>query len=133
MIKITLPGRPITKKNSQEMFRNAKTGKMFPVQSKQYREYEKTCLFALRRVPDQFFGPVTMKALYWMPNRVGEPDLLGLLQATSDILERAKIIDNDKNIISFDGSRIVGIDAVRPRVEIELCEYTGENSQICLM
>jgi len=58
-----------------------------------------------------------------MPDR-RKPDLLGLLQATADILEKAQIIDNDRNVVSFDGSRIMGVDKQNPRVEIEIesCE-----------
>jgi Holliday junction resolvase RusA-like endonuclease len=58
-----------------------------------------------------------------MPDR-RRPDLLGLLQATADILEKAQIIDNDRNVVSFDGSRIMGVDKRNPRVEIEIesCE-----------
>ena len=63
-----------------------------------------------------------MKCLYWMPDRRSSPDLLGLLQATADILEKAQIIDNDRNVVSFDGSEIVGIDRENPRVEIEIEE-----------
>mgnify|MGYP000953615463 FL=1 len=64
-----------------------------------------------------------MTCLYWMPDR-RKPDLLGLLQATADILEKAQIIDNDRNVVSFDGSRIMGVDKQNPRVEIEIesCE-----------
>ena len=48
-----------------------------------------------------------------------------MYQATADILEKAGIIDNDRNIISMDGSQIVGIDRERPRVEIEIEEVEG--------
>lgn len=48
------------------------------------------------------------------------PDLINLLQATCDILEKARVIDNDKDIISFDGSRIIGVDKVNPRCEITI-------------
>jgi len=48
------------------------------------------------------------------------PDLLNLLQATADILEKARVIDNDKDIVSFDGSRITGIDKLNPRTEITI-------------
>jgi Holliday junction resolvase RusA-like endonuclease len=57
-----------------------------------------------------------------MPNRRGSPDLLGLLQATADILEEAGVIDNDRNVVSFDGSQIMGVDKQNPRVEIEIEE-----------
>ena len=133
MVKVVLPGRPITKKNHMKMVKNKKTGKMFPIQSDQYREYEEACLWILRMVPDKFYGPIWVKVLYWMPNRRGEPDLLGLLQSTADILEKARVIDNDKNIKSFDGSRIVGIDAARPRAEVEIQEWSGGSCQICCL
>ncbi len=43
---------------------------------------------------------------------------VGLLQATSDILGTAGILENDRLIDNYDGSRIVGIDKVNPRTEI---------------
>ena len=52
-----------------------------------------------------------------MPDK-RRPDLLNLEQATADILEKARVIENDKNIVSFDGSRIAGIDKENPRTEI---------------
>lgn len=57
-----------------------------------------------------------------MPNRRSWPDLMGLLQATCDILESAGIIKNDRNVVSLDGSRIMGVDKKNPRAEIEIKE-----------
>ena len=121
--RIVLHGRPITKKNSQTIARNRRTGRPYVLQSERYRQYEQDCLWQLKACRDRFAGPVRMKCLYWMPDR-RKPDLLGLLQATADILEKAQIIDNDRNVVSFDGSRIMGVDKRNPRVEIEIesCE-----------
>jgi len=58
-----------------------------------------------------------MKILYYMPTKA-RPDLLNLEQATADILQKAGVIENDKNIYSFDGSRIAGVDKANPRTEI---------------
>ena len=77
-------------------------------------------MWQLKACQERFAGPVRMKCLYWMPDRRSSPDLLGLLQATADILEKAQIIDNDRNVTSFDGSQIMGIDRENPRVEIEI-------------
>ena len=60
-----------------------------------------------------------MKLLYYMPTKF-EPDLLNLAEATCDILELAGVIENDKNIYSFDGSRIMEKDKANPRAEIEI-------------
>ena len=56
-----------------------------------------------------------------MPTKY-RPDLLNLLQASADIVEKAGVIENDRNIVSFDGSRIVGKDKENPRVEIYIEE-----------
>jgi len=119
MIKLILTGRPITKKNSQIPIRT-KTGKYFIIQSKQYREYEKNCLLQIQAqhfMTLTFTSKVSLKALYYMPDK-RLPDLLNLLQATADIVEKAQVIENDKNIVSFDGSRIMGVDKENPRCEI---------------
>jgi Holliday junction resolvase RusA-like endonuclease len=57
-----------------------------------------------------------------MPDRRSKPDLINLEEATADILEAAGIIINDRNIVGWDGSRIAGVDAKNPRVEIEIEE-----------
>ena len=120
MIELVLEGRPITKKNSQIPI-ITKAGKRFIIQSKQYRQYEKDCLrqldFLYQGQP--LTGRIHLEAYYHMPT-LAKPDLLNLLAATSDILEKAKVIENDKLIYSFDGSRIMEKDKDNPRVEIFL-------------
>ena len=45
-----------------------------------------------------------------MPNRKGWPDLMGLIQATADILQDAEILADDGHIASLTECRIAGID-----------------------
>ena len=129
-VKITLQGRPVTKKNSQRMVL-AGNGRRFLIQSKRYLAYEKDCLWQIKgqltvyslqqRLPKPvlfpIIGEIYLRVLYYMPDK-RRPDLLNLEQATADILEKARVIENDRNIVSFDGSRIVGIDKENPRCEI---------------
>lgn len=118
--EIILPGRPITKKNSQQIIINRRTGKPQVVQSEQYLRYETECLWRLK----QYRGPrfrgekLHVKCKYYMPDRRSWPDLIGLMQASWDILEKSGIIDNDRNIVNPDGSRIMGVDRENPRAEI---------------
>lgn len=119
---IILKGRPITKKNHQQILTNRKTGKPFISQSKQYLAYEAACLWQLKLCRERYINSFSVCAWYWLPNRQGWPDLNGLQQATADILEKAGIIDNDKNIIHWDGSRIMGVDKDNPRVEIDIVQ-----------
>ena len=60
-----------------------------------------------------------MVCRFWMKT-ARFPDLVNLLQCSSDIIEKAGVIKNDKYIESYDGSRIMGKDATNPRVEIEV-------------
>ena len=87
--KIILPGRPYTKKNSQQIYRNKYTGKPKIAQSQQYQEYEERCLWYLTRHKERFAGEIEVKVLYWMPDKRSWPDLIGLEQATADILQKS--------------------------------------------
>lgn len=118
-------GRPYTKKNSPI---RTKTG---IIQSKQYRDYEADAIKQIRlqmiekygRIMEPTSYPVELMAQYYMPNRQGWPDGLGLLQATADILEKAGVITNDRQIIRIkDNTLIVGIDKDNPRTRIILSE-----------
>jgi Holliday junction resolvase RusA-like endonuclease len=120
-MKITLHGRPMTKKNSQQIARSG--SRPFILQSKQYQQYEVDCLRQITGDKKRnLAGAIILRCLYYMPDRRSRPDLVGLLQATSDILEKAGVYVDDKQIISYDGSRIVGVDKDSPRAEIEVEE-----------
>ena len=133
-LKLVIEGRPITKKNSQ-MIITTPNGQKFLISKKAYRDYEKNACESIKKQMVQWDGvfktiegPVHIEALYWMPNRVGWPDLLGVEESTADILEaknkklkeRIQIINNDRNIVSWDGSRLMGVDPDNPRVEITI-------------
>lgn len=117
---IVILGRPATKKNSGRIVRCGKFPKLLP--SKAYEEYEQSALWQLKACRERYDGPVSVKALYWMPDRRSWPDWSGLTQATGDILQKAGIIRNDRDIVHWDGTRIAGVDKQRPRVEIEIRE-----------
>jgi Holliday junction resolvase RusA-like endonuclease len=118
--KLTLAGRPITKKNSQS-FVTLKNGRKFLLQKPAYLQYEKECLWQIKAQykGEMITSKISLQVHYYMPDK-RVPDLINLLQATADILEKAMVIDNDKNIISLDGSAIIGIDKINPRCEITI-------------
>ena len=115
--KLIILGRPITKKNSQRIALT-KTGKRFIIQSPQYLRYEKDCLKQIKHIKT-ITEDINLQVLYYMPTKA-RPDLNNLLAATCDILQKAKVINNDKNIVSFDGSHIAGVDKNNPRTEITI-------------
>ncbi|WP_195839628.1 RusA family crossover junction endodeoxyribonuclease [Acidaminococcus fermentans] len=125
MYVFIIKGRPITKKNSS---RWAGRGKLLP--SASYKAYAQAALWQLKqqmraqgldpsgREPIPYAMAVTCH--YWMPNRQSWPDLVGLLQATSDILQEAGIIQDDGLIVDYGNSHIEGISKENPKVDITI-------------
>jgi Holliday junction resolvase RusA-like endonuclease len=117
-MNICITGPPRSKKNSMQAM--CVGGKPRLLQSKLYRDYEKDALKQLMvwgnlHIP----GPVEVVCLYWVPDK-RRRDLTNLLAATHDILQKSGIIEDDIQIISVDGSRIVGVDRQQPRVEVSI-------------
>ena len=123
MTKLIIKGRPVTKKNHCQIIRNRNTGRPMLIQSPQYRQYEKEFIKQMDENLKGLFDAevqLHMRALYYFPDRRGKADLVNLIQATQDILQKFGLYNNDSQIKSLDGSRIVGIDKDNPRVEIEM-------------
>ena len=64
---------------------------------------------------------VACRALFYRDADRG--DLIGYMQGLADLLENCGILANDRQIISWDGSRLLK-DAAHPRVEVTLEEMT---------
>lgn len=115
-VEIMIPVRPVTKKNSQNIFVQKETGRRFVYPSKAYVAYKKECAVFLR--PLGIDVPVNTKILFYLPTKQ-TADLSNLVEAIHDILqEYGTIIDDDcRHIVSTDGSRVY-YDKDNPRTEI---------------
>lgn len=122
MITLTIPGIPVTKKNSQKIAVNRKTGKPFIRQSDRYSAYETAAGYFLppRGWKKAIDYPVNVRCVYYMPDR-RRVDLTNLLEATDDILVKYGVLkdDNCNIVFSHDGSRVL-YDKKCPRVEVEI-------------
>jgi Holliday junction resolvase RusA-like endonuclease len=123
---ITIPGKAITKKNSQRiLYRN---GRAFIAPSAAYERYEREAGYHLTPRPRKpLTGPLEVKCLYYMPTH-HRVDLTNLLEATDDILVRYRIIEDDHSgvIVSHDGSRVL-YDKAHPRTEIYISRLEDRN------
>lgn len=117
-LKIVIPGRPATKKNSSRIVKTGGFTRVLP--SEAFEEYQNIALLYLRRYKYSFDVPVSLCCRYWLPNQQWWPDLIGLLQATSDIFEKAGVLTNDRLVADYNGSKIAGIDKYNPRAEIAI-------------
>lgn len=129
-MKYTIPGPPVSKKNSQRIVTNRVTGKPFIIQSQQYEEFEAVAAYFLKPQPKNPIDyPVTVRCIYYMPTR-RRVDMSNLMAATHDILVKHKILaDDNRNVIaSVDGSRVYW-DKENPRTEIEIEDFNEAYEQ----
>ena len=78
-------GQPATKKNSSTIV----SGHSKIIPSKAFREYEKMFKTQMMRLPQplpHYETGVQVTAKYYLKNRAHYPDLVGLMQATADIM-----------------------------------------------
>lgn len=129
-IRYTIRLNPITKKNSQQIMMNQKTGRPFIMPSKKYREYETQAAWFLKpRPPRPIECRLEVKCLFYMPTR-RQVDLTNLLEAIDDILVKVGIIEDDHSgiIVSHDGSRVL-YDKDNPRTEITITRIRDDCEQ----
>lgn len=129
-MKLTIYGNPVTKKNSQRiLYKFTKFGRKTPfiAPSKAYVDYETDCLRQIKRPHSPISARVNVRCVYYMKT-ARRVDLANLIEATTDILVKARVLedDNSKIVAAHDGSR-VELDRKNPRAEIEIERMEDEN------
>ena len=122
MLKFTLYGNPITKKNSQRILLT-RDGIPFIMPSKKYEQYRRDCLRKIAGDSKQYIQErVNVKYLFYMETR-RKVDLTNLEESLDDILVDAGVLadDNSRIVAGHDGSRVL-YSKENPRVEIEIEE-----------
>lgn len=121
--RFTILGVPQVKKNSRQLV--VRKGRPISLPGKPYREWAQTALLQLR---SQWMGQAPIPRTTWLNAAIvsyqakGQAcDASNLYQGPEDVLQEARIIENDYQIVSHDGSRRLR-DAANPRVEITLTE-----------
>lgn len=61
--------------------------------------------------------PVNVRAVFYRDANRG--DLIGYMQALADVLEASGVVENDRLIVSWDGTRML-VDKARPRIEVTI-------------
>ena len=122
---LTILGAPRTKKTSNRLVRVRGRHRILP--SAANETWTRAAVLQLQavraRMEDYAWEtvepttPVKCRALVYRDANRG--DLIGYLQAIADALEEARVVQNDRLIVAWDGSRMF-VDKANPRVEIEL-------------
>jgi hypothetical protein len=143
VISITVFGAPRTKKNSPQIV--PALGRSVLIPSEAYKEWFREAMKQAAIIRSQLAaaglelpvtGPVNVRALFYRDRNIG--DTCGYYQALGDWLQAprvskrgkrirngAGIIEDDRQIASWDGSRLRK-DAENPRIEIEISASTED-------
>jgi len=126
MIKITIPLLCRSKKNSEQLIPNPKTGKTMIIQSKLYYQFERDCGYFLKKYAKHIDYPVNLKCTFYVPDK-RKRDLTNLENAIADIMIKYGVIEDDNyNIVAgWDGSR-VKYEKGREETIIEIEELKDE-------
>lgn len=130
-IKIKIPIEPKTKKNSQRIHKNYKTGKTWIAPSEAFKQYERDAGYFVNRYSRLNINePVNIECHFYMKTR-RLCDLTNLLEAIDDVLVAAGVLSDDNyNIVAgHDGSR-VHYDKDNPRTEIIITSIAPESGKI---
>jgi hypothetical protein len=124
IVSFTIPGAPRTKKTSNRLVPFGAHGhKILP--SKAFEDWNARAQMEIARMRSQLQNiprmgigvEVNCRALFYRDALIG--DATGYYQALADCLQEARIIENDRLIVSWDGSRLLK-DASQPRVKVTL-------------
>ena len=119
-MKIIIPVNPRSKKNSQEIIFNKKTGHRMVIQNKRYTDFEKECKKYMPNIDTPIDYPINLQCKFFVCD-ARRRDIANYIEAIQDILVKYKVLsdDNYKIIASLDGCSIE-IDRENPRVEIKI-------------
>jgi Holliday junction resolvase RusA-like endonuclease len=115
---VTIFGAPRTKKTHNRIVRAGRRQRVLP--SETFERWQAAAVPQMRiawsgRIAITY--PVNVRAVFYRAANRG--DLIGYMQALADALETAGVLENDKHVVSWDGTRMA-VDRVRPRVEVEI-------------
>jgi len=116
MSTITVTGRPISKKNSKRII--TVRGRPILISSKAYLLFEKSALWQLKAYKERHQGPVEVHYVFEMKGKM-DTDFDNLISGLNDVLEKAGIIDNDKNIQFGSFAKYHGFKDWRTLIKIE--------------
>lgn len=126
LVHFTVPIEPRTKKNSQEIRINKRTGKRYIAQSKQYSKYAAEAALFIPKADKPIDRTVNVQCLFYMGSR-RRVDLTNLLEAIDDIMVDCGVLkdDNSNIIAAHDGSRVL-YDKDNPRTFVVIEEMDAD-------
>lgn len=117
---IELPINPRSKKNSQNIVFNKKTGRRLIIQNERYTEFEKESKKFMPKLDKPIDYKINLKCTFYVCD-ARKRDIANYIEAIQDILVKYKVIEDDNyNIISSLDGCSMQIDRDNPHTIIEI-------------
>jgi Holliday junction resolvase RusA-like endonuclease len=113
LAKLVITGQPVILKNGKMICFNKKTGSRFIKSNERVERYNEAAMFQLKsqwKNQPPITVPVGIKMIFfghWHRASETIPDLSNLYEAPQDLLQKAGVLLNDRQIEHHDGSRRV--------------------------
>lgn len=121
-MKIIIDGRPISKKNSKQIFYNKYLKRCMITSSKQWKKFEAIALKQIEKYQYvKFNGPIKIDYVFYFKGGMAV-DVDNAMAGINDILQTSGIIDDDKNIVKGSFEIVKGSTDWVSEVSIELYE-----------
>ena len=123
MVEFTIPGAPRTKKNHSRIVWSGNRPRLLP--SEAHEEWFNAAIWTIKPAIIDHHNSlpircdVNVTATFYRDRNTGDAN--GYYQALADLLEKAGVVENDRQIVSWDGSRLRK-DAENPRIEVSIQE-----------
>jgi len=106
LFQCRINGRARSKKNSKQLFKNKKTGKMFITSSDLYKKWAlfASCYIERAKTIETIDYPCNLSVVAYYSNRKHQQDLDNVIASVCDVLEDCGIIKNDNLFYSYNGS-----------------------------
>ena len=119
-MKIIIPVNPRSKKNSQEIVFNKRTGRRMVIQNKRYTDFEKECKKYIPILKEPIDRPVNLQCKFYVCD-ARRRDIANYIEAIQDVLVKYRLLEDDNyKIISSLNGCSMEIDRENPRIEIEI-------------
>lgn len=106
LFQCRINGRARCKKNSKQLFRIKKTGKMFISSSDLYKKWAlfASCYVNRAKKTQTIDFPCNLSIKCYYKNHAHEQDLDNVIASVCDVLEDCAVVKNDKLFYSYNGS-----------------------------
>lgn len=129
LFQTVIPGRVVSKKNSKRIVSiGGNSKRQYVIPSEAYLVWSRHALVELRQqrimnLSIALSGPLELEIRFYFQNHQHELDLDNCLGGPLDVLQKAGIIENDKQIVAIRAEKHFGHE---PRTEIKLFKHEGE-------